>query len=52
VAALHADDWKQAGQLAALALQQNPANAQAAYVARIIDREQQLQQAADSHSTR
>jgi len=52
VAALHTGDWKQAGQLTALALQQNPTNSQAAYVTRIIDREQQLQQATDSHSTR
>jgi spermidine synthase len=52
VAALQSGDWKQAGQLAALALQQNPTNSQAAYVTRIIDREQQLQPAADSHSAR
>lgn len=52
VAALRSGDWKQAGQLAALALQQNPTNSQAAYVTRIIDREQQLQPAADRHSTR
>jgi hypothetical protein len=50
--ALHSGDLKQAGQLAVLAQQQNPTNPQAAYVTRIIDREQQLQQAADSHSTR
>jgi predicted membrane-bound spermidine synthase len=49
ITALNTGDLKQAGQLAALALQQNPANAQAAYVARIIDREQRLQQTADSH---
>ena len=49
LAALDLGDLKQAGQLAALALQQNPTNSQAAYVARIIDREQRLQQTADSH---
>ena len=46
VTALNLSDLKQAGQLAALALQQNPTNSQAAYVMRIIDREQQLQQKA------
>jgi len=50
--ALHSGDLKQAGQLAVLAQQQNPTNPQAAHVTRIIDREQQLQQAVDSHSTR
>jgi spermidine synthase len=49
ITALNTSDLKQAGQLAALALQQNPTNSQAAYVARIIDREQRLQQTADSH---
>jgi predicted membrane-bound spermidine synthase len=52
MAALHSGDLKQAGQLAVLALRQNPTNSQAAYVARIIDREQPLPPAADSHSTR
>ena len=46
VTALNLSDLKQAGQLAALALQQNPTNSQAAYVMRIIDRKQQLQQKA------
>lgn len=49
ITALNTSDLKQAGQLATLALQQNPTNSQAAYVARIIDRAQRLQQAADSH---
>jgi predicted membrane-bound spermidine synthase len=52
ITALNTSDLKQAGQLAALAQQQNPTNSQAAYVTRIIDREQQLQQAADRHLTR
>jgi hypothetical protein len=52
MAALHSGDLRQAGQLAVLARQQNPTNLQAAYVARIIDREQPLPPAADSHSTR
>ena len=46
IATLHAGDLKQAGQLAALALQQNPTNAQAAYVICIINREQQLEREA------
>jgi predicted membrane-bound spermidine synthase len=43
ITALNTSDLKQAGQLAALARQQDPTNSQAAYVSRIIDREQQLQ---------
>ena len=45
--AFRSDDWKHAAQLAALALQQNPTNSQAAYVMRIVDRELQLQPTAD-----
>ena len=44
ILALNLGDLKQAGQLAALALQQDPTNSRVAYVMRIIDREQQLQQ--------
>ncbi len=50
ITALHAGDIKQAGQLATLAGRQNPTNAQAAYVARIIDREQNLPAAPDSRA--
>jgi hypothetical protein len=49
MACLSSGDLKQAGQLAAFARQQNPTNSQAAYVTRIIDREQQLQPPADRH---
>jgi len=52
LAALDLGDLKQAGQLAALALQQNPTNSQAAYVARIINREQQLRPFTDSNPAR
>jgi hypothetical protein len=41
-----------AGRLAVLALKRNPTGAQAAYVARIVERERQSRQAADSHSAR
>jgi predicted membrane-bound spermidine synthase len=52
MASLYSGDLKQAGQLAALALQQNPTNSQAAYLARIIDRERQLQPVTDSNPAR
>ena len=52
ITAFNASDLKQAGQLAVLALQQNPTNSQAAYIIRIIYREQQLQPAADGPTMR
>ena len=42
ITALNTSDLKQAGQLAALALRQNPTNSQAAYMTRIIDRESNM----------
>jgi len=51
-AALSLGDLEPAGRLAALALKRDPTDAQAAYVARIVERERQSRQAADSHSAR
>ena len=51
-AALSVGDLEQAGRLAALALKQDPADLQAAFVTRIIERRQQLPQAAGGHSAR
>jgi hypothetical protein len=51
-AALSLGDLEPAGRLAALALKRDPTDVQAAYVARIVERERQSRQAADSHSTR
>ncbi len=51
-AALSIGDLEPAGRLAVLALKRDPTEAQAAYVARIVERERQSRQAADSHSAR
>jgi len=51
MAALHSGDLKQPGNWLYLPAAESN-QLQAAYVTRIIDREQQLQQAADRHSTR
>jgi hypothetical protein len=51
-AALSLGDLEPAGRLAALALKRDPTDAQAAYVARIVERERQSREAADSHSAR
>lgn len=51
-AALSIGDLEPAGRLAVLALKRNPTGAQAAYVARIVERERQSRPAADSHSAR
>jgi predicted membrane-bound spermidine synthase len=51
-AGLSIGDLEPAGRLAVLALKRDPTDAQAAYVARIVERERQSRQAADSHSAR
>ena len=51
-AGLSLGDLEPAGRLAVLALKRDPTEAQAAYVARIVEREHQSRQAADSHSAR
>lgn len=51
-AELSIGDLEPAGRLAVLALKRDPTEAQAAYVTRIVERERQSRQAADSHSAR